>query len=191
MCVPWFCSSVPNLYKKNLGGVLYHHPPSGEKKRTPILMFLSLFLLFIIYYGIHLTQYSHKWWFCSNDDPIFGNVSLGSADEFWSSSKEVTNSPGKSFTTTVDSPSRGIGALRSISEHLEIKREYEQQDNQSFTLSYEKLDGSTSHGLHNVELPGDKSKSIIQEQVWNINMQYDQFFVTYAFNIVNQTKVIM
>ncbi|XWS08339.1 hypothetical protein CRYUN_Cryun41cG0071100 [Craigia yunnanensis] len=32
------------------------------------------------------------------------------------------------------------------------------------TLSYEKLDGSTSHGLHNVELPGDKSKSIVEKQ---------------------------
>ncbi|XVF00294.1 hypothetical protein REPUB_Repub03eG0272400 [Reevesia pubescens] len=99
----------------------------------------------------------------SDDDPIFGNASLGSADELWSSSKEV-NSPGKSFPTSVDSPSLGLGALRSTSEHLEIKREYEQQDNQSFTLSYGKLDGSASHGLQNVEFYGDKNKSIIAEQ---------------------------
>ncbi|XP_022764807.1 protein LNK2-like [Durio zibethinus] len=101
----------------------------------------------------------------SNDDPIFGNVSLGSADELWSSSKEVTNSPGKCFPTTMDSPNLGLGALRSTSESLEIKREYEQQDNQSFTLIYEELDGCTSHGLHNVEFHGDKSKSIIEEQM--------------------------
>ena len=151
-------------------------------------MFLSLFLLFIIYSGIYLTQYSYKWWFCSNDDPIFGNVSLGSADELWS--KEVTSSPGKSFPTTVDSPSLGLGSLRSTSDHLEIKREYEQQDNQPFTLSYGELDGSTSHGVHKVEFPGDKSKSIIEEKVWSINMQYDQLFVTCAFNLDNQTKVI-
>ncbi|XP_022746144.1 protein LNK2-like isoform X2 [Durio zibethinus] len=100
----------------------------------------------------------------SNDDPIFANISLGSADELWSSSKEVTNGPGKSVPTTVDSPSLVIGALTSISEHLQIKGEHEQQDNQSFTLSYGKLHGSTSHGLHNMEFPGDKSKSIIQEQ---------------------------
>ncbi|XVF82022.1 hypothetical protein PTKIN_Ptkin16aG0009400 [Pterospermum kingtungense] len=98
----------------------------------------------------------------SNDDQIFGNVSLGSADELWSSSKDVTNSLGKSFPTIVDSPA--VGALRSISDHLEVKRKYEQQEKQSFTLSYRKLDGSTSHGLHNVEFPGDKSKSIIEEQ---------------------------
>ncbi|KAK6271472.1 hypothetical protein POUND7_008570 [Theobroma cacao] len=101
----------------------------------------------------------------SNDDPIFGNVSLGSADDLWSSSKEVTNSAAKSFPTTVDSPSLGLGALRSTSENLEVKREYEQQDNQPFTLSYEKLDGSTSHGLHHVEFAGDESKSIIEEQM--------------------------
>ncbi|XWS56981.1 hypothetical protein CRYUN_Cryun09bG0132500 [Craigia yunnanensis] len=100
----------------------------------------------------------------SNDDPIFGNVTLGSADEIWSSSKEVTNSPRKSFPTTVDSPSLQLGLLRSTSEHLEIKREYEQQDNQSFTLSYGELDGSTSHGVHNMEFPGEKSKSIMEEQ---------------------------
>ncbi|KAJ6414442.1 hypothetical protein OIU84_003440 [Salix udensis] len=29
----------------------------------------------------------------SNDDPIFGNVNLGNADELWSSSKDITNSP--------------------------------------------------------------------------------------------------
>ncbi|XVF24413.1 hypothetical protein REPUB_Repub13aG0125800 [Reevesia pubescens] len=101
----------------------------------------------------------------SNDDPIFGNVSLGSADELWSSSKEVTNSEGKSFPMTMGSPSLGLGELRSASEHLEIKREYEQQDNQSFTLSYGKLDGSTSHALHNLEFPGYESKSIIEEQM--------------------------
>ncbi|KAK8676094.1 hypothetical protein V6N13_034148 [Hibiscus sabdariffa] len=97
----------------------------------------------------------------SNDDPIFGNVSLGSADELWSSSKDVTNSPGKSFLTTGDSPNP---ALRSTSEHLEVQREYERQDNQTFTLSYGKLDGSTSHGLLNLEFRGDKNKSVMEEQ---------------------------
>ncbi|XP_022742067.1 protein LNK2 isoform X2 [Durio zibethinus] len=100
----------------------------------------------------------------SNDDPIFGNGSLGSADELWPSSKEITNSPGKSFPTTMDSSSLGLGALRSTSERSEIKRKYEQQDNQSFTLSYGEMVGSPSHDVHNVEFPGDKSKSIIEEQ---------------------------
>ncbi|KAK8671327.1 hypothetical protein V6N13_037923 [Hibiscus sabdariffa] len=99
----------------------------------------------------------------SNDDPIFGSTSLGTADEFWSSSKEVTNCPGKSFPTTFDSPSLALGALKSTSENMEVKREYLQEDNLSITLSYGKLDGSTSHGLHNVEFPGDKSKSVGEE----------------------------
>ncbi|KAL4333256.1 hypothetical protein GQ457_07G019500 [Hibiscus cannabinus] len=102
----------------------------------------------------------------SNDDPIFGNVSLGSASELWSSSKEVTDCPGKSFPRTVDFPGLEIGALKSASEHLEIKSEYEQQNNQLFSLSYGKLDGFTSHGLHNEDFPGDKRKSIIEEQVY-------------------------
>ncbi|GMI80319.1 NIGHT LIGHT-INDUCIBLE AND CLOCK-REGULATED GENE 2 [Hibiscus trionum] len=96
----------------------------------------------------------------SNDDPIFGNVSLGTADELWSSSKEVTNCPGKSFPTTVDSPSLALGALKSTSENLEVKRENKQEDNLFITLNYGKLDGSTSHGLRNVEFPRDKSKSV-------------------------------
>ncbi|KAK8661950.1 hypothetical protein V6N13_091538 [Hibiscus sabdariffa] len=99
----------------------------------------------------------------SNDDPIFGSASLGTADELWSSSKEVTNCPGKSFPSTFDSPSLALGALKSTSENLEVKREYMQEDNLSITLSYGKLDGSTSHGLHNVEFPGDKSKSVGEE----------------------------
>ncbi|KAE8669887.1 hypothetical protein F3Y22_tig00112215pilonHSYRG00222 [Hibiscus syriacus] len=97
----------------------------------------------------------------SNDDPIFGNVSLGSADGLWSSSKEVTNSPGKSSLTNLDYPNP---ALRSTSGHLEVQRGYERQENQSFTLSYGKLDDSTSHGLHNLELRGDKSKSVMEKQ---------------------------
>ncbi|OMP03633.1 hypothetical protein CCACVL1_02336 [Corchorus capsularis] len=100
----------------------------------------------------------------SNDDPLFGNVSLGTGDELWSSSKDVTNSPAKSFPTNVDSPNLGLGALRSTPEHLEVKREYEQQNSQSFTLGYANLDESSSHGLHHVKFPHDKSKSITEEQ---------------------------
>ncbi|XVF82010.1 hypothetical protein PTKIN_Ptkin16aG0008600 [Pterospermum kingtungense] len=118
--------------------------------------------VFVDYSWANIGSFDDLDWIFSNDDQIFGNVSLGSADELWSSSKDVTNSLGKSFPTIVDSPA--VGALRSISDHLEVKRKYEQQEKQSFTLSYRKLDGSTSHGLHNVEFLGDKSKSIIEEQ---------------------------
>ncbi|KAE8662570.1 Agglutinin-like protein ALA1, putative isoform 1 [Hibiscus syriacus] len=99
----------------------------------------------------------------SNDYPIFGSLNLGNADELWSSSKEATNCPEKSFPTIVDSPSLALGVLKSTSENLEVKREYNQKDTLSITLSYGKLDGSTSHGLHNVEFPGDRNKSVCEE----------------------------
>ncbi|KAE8711872.1 Agglutinin-like protein ALA1, putative isoform 1 [Hibiscus syriacus] len=99
----------------------------------------------------------------SNDDPIFGSLSLGNADELWSSSKEATNCPGNFFPTIMDSPSLALGALKSTSENLEVKRKYKQEDNLSITLSYGNLDGSTSHGPQNVEFPGDRSKSECEE----------------------------
>lgn len=60
----------------------------------------------------------------SNDDPIFGHASLGSSEELWSSSKNVTSSPEKSLPLSVDSPSLGVGELKSTSEPLEVKADY-------------------------------------------------------------------
>lgn len=55
---------------------------------------------FFLTNDIHWTAYPHKWQFCSNDDPIFGQASLSDADELWSSSsKEMPNSPIKLFPT--------------------------------------------------------------------------------------------
>ncbi|OAY53472.1 hypothetical protein MANES_04G165400v8 [Manihot esculenta] len=107
----------------------------------------------------------------SNDDPIFGTVSLSNADELWSSSKDVTNSPGKSFPIYAASPSLGLGPLRNTSESSEIKSECIQDDDQTYTLDYGKVNDPASHGLQNacavfdhVKYAGGKSKPTVKEQ---------------------------
>ncbi|KDO41923.1 hypothetical protein CISIN_1g0050322mg, partial [Citrus sinensis] len=76
----------------------------------------------------------------SNDDPIFGNVSLGTA-ELWSSSNDVTNSPIKSFPLSEDHPNLELGALNNTSEHV-----------------------STHSTLDHVEYAGVKSMSFEKDQ---------------------------
>ncbi|KAF9686396.1 hypothetical protein SADUNF_Sadunf03G0154200 [Salix dunnii] len=90
----------------------------------------------------------------SNDDPIFGNVNLGNADELWSSSKDITNSPVKPIPLSVAS-----------------REEYAQEEDQLFTLGYEKMNDPASHGLQNtgasldhVESDGGKNKPVLKEQ---------------------------
>ncbi|GAV79018.1 hypothetical protein CFOL_v3_22483 [Cephalotus follicularis] len=107
----------------------------------------------------------------SNDEPIFGNVSLDSADELWSSSEDVTNSPVKSFPLATDSSSLALGALSNPSGHLEIKKEDEQPDGPLFTLGYMKMNDPASDALQNahiildhVEYPGGKSNPTVKEQ---------------------------
>ncbi|KAH8512682.1 hypothetical protein H0E87_006102 [Populus deltoides] len=85
----------------------------------------------------------------SNDDPIFGNVNLGNADELWSSSKYTTNSPVKPFPISVAS----------------------REEDQLFALGYGKMNDPASHGLQNtqasldhVEYDEGKNKPILKEQ---------------------------
>ncbi|KAL3599646.1 hypothetical protein D5086_007564 [Populus alba] len=85
----------------------------------------------------------------SNDDPIFGNVNLGNADELWSSSKCTTNSPVKPFPISVAS----------------------REEDQLFALGYGKMNDPASHGLQNtqasldhVEYDEGKNKPILKEQ---------------------------
>lgn len=62
--------------------------------------------------SIGLHAYPHKWQFCSNDDPIFGQVSLSDTDELWSSSsKDLHSSPRKLFPT-VESKNLDSGSSR-------------------------------------------------------------------------------
>lgn len=125
--------------------------------------------------------------FCSNDDPIFGHVSLGSADGLWSSSKDVTNSPVKSFPLSEDSPSLELGALKNTSAHVEVKSEFDHPDDQFLTLSHGKLnnparDLQNAHPiLDNVEYAGGKSKPVGKEQVIKVNLQGDRFFDMFVF----------
>lgn len=83
--------------------------------------------------------------FCSNDDPIFSHVNLDNAGELWSS-KDVSDSPAP---MSLDTPSPA-GGLRNRSEPLEIKADSFHCNDQSFTLSYEKIRGSSFHDIQNV-----------------------------------------
>ncbi|XP_061352881.1 protein LNK2-like isoform X2 [Gastrolobium bilobum] len=78
----------------------------------------------------------------SNNDPIFGHVSLDNSDELWSS-KDVSNNP---EPVHLNSPSLE-GALRT--EPLEIKEEYVQCNDQSYALSHEKIGGPASLVIQN------------------------------------------
>ncbi|XP_024013431.1 protein LNK2 isoform X2 [Eutrema salsugineum] len=72
----------------------------------------------------------------SNDVPIFGDGSLSGADELWSSSKDVLNSPSKSLPSILDSQDIG----------LDIRTKFEQQENQQFPLTG-KANGPLSHSV--------------------------------------------
>ncbi|MED6216209.1 hypothetical protein PIB30_005474 [Stylosanthes scabra] len=78
----------------------------------------------------------------SNDDPIFGNVTLDNSDELWSS-KDVNNSPAVDATTPA-------GSLRNRCEPLEIKEEHAQRNDQPFALSYGKVGGAASKDIQNL-----------------------------------------
>ncbi|KAG9150678.1 hypothetical protein Leryth_008140 [Lithospermum erythrorhizon] len=60
----------------------------------------------------------------SNDDPIFGDASLGNVDELWSSSKDVTRSPDKSIPLSFEAPSLDVNALPTLSGQLAIPSEF-------------------------------------------------------------------
>ncbi|CAK7336558.1 unnamed protein product, partial [Dovyalis caffra] len=90
----------------------------------------------------------------SNDDPIFGNVNLGNADELWSSSKDTTNSPAKPFPISVAS-----------------RQDYAQEDDELFTPGYSKMNDPASYclqdtqaSLDHAEYDGGKTKPILKEQ---------------------------
>ncbi|KAF5733627.1 hypothetical protein HS088_TW16G00067 [Tripterygium wilfordii] len=113
----------------------------------------------------------------SNDDPIFGTVNLGDANELWSSSKDVTSSPLKSFPASVGSPSLGLGILKSAPEQFEIKREHVEVDDKSCTLGYGKPEIPAPHGLQIAQAildtgdrAGGKSKTKEKDQKMDLNL---------------------
>ncbi|XP_059651960.1 protein LNK2 isoform X2 [Cornus florida] len=107
----------------------------------------------------------------SNDDSMFGHVSLANADELWSSSNDVTSTQEKSFPLSMDSPNLGSGALNRTTENFEIKTEHMLYPDQSFTPAYEKINHPTSHPQQNgqanmshIEYTGSESKTLKKEK---------------------------
>ncbi|KAK7343143.1 hypothetical protein VNO80_26106 [Phaseolus coccineus] len=84
----------------------------------------------------------------SNDDPIFGHVSLENSAELWSS-KDTSNC---SVPIHLEAPTQA-SASRNSSEPLEIKTEYVQQNGQSFSPSFKRIGDSSSHDIQNA--PGN------------------------------------
>lgn len=133
----------------------------------------------------------------SNNDAVFGHVSLGNPDELWSSSRDVANTAAKSLTISSELPSLGQGTLSNTSQELEIKTEYV-QDDLSCGLHYGKTDDSTSQSLRSVheilehvEDAGGKSKPIAKKQT-DLDMLGQTTIVTSrsaADNIANQNEV--
>lgn len=97
----------------------------------------------------------------SNDDSIFGHVSLGNADALWSSSKDVTNISG-------GTPSLGLKTLRTASQPHELSSASMQHENHSYIPGYRKMKDPEVHGLDaslkQVECSGGKSKPIVEEK---------------------------
>ncbi|RDX69660.1 Protein LNK2 [Mucuna pruriens] len=79
-----------------------------------------------------------------NDDPIFGHVNLENSDVLWSS-KDVSNS---TVSIHLAAPS-SASVLKSRSETLEIKAEYVQQNDQSFSPRFKRTGDSSSHDIQN------------------------------------------
>ncbi|PON98818.1 agglutinin-like protein [Trema orientale] len=103
----------------------------------------------------------------SNNDAVFGHASLGHADELWSSSRDVSNSPVK-FSSEL--PSLSPNTLRNTSQQQEIKTEFVQEDGLG-SLRYGETDDFTSQNLQSasaildhVEAAVGKSKRTAKEQ---------------------------
>ncbi|KAI8545956.1 hypothetical protein RHMOL_Rhmol07G0078100 [Rhododendron molle] len=110
----------------------------------------------------------------SDDDQIFGHVSLGKDDRPWSSFKESTCTAEKSFPLCMDSTSLDLGTAGSTSGHFKIKTEYVQDQDQSFTQGFGKMSFLSSHAqnnvharAHQVDFMGGTSKFVAKEKVSN------------------------
>ncbi|XP_010515978.1 PREDICTED: protein LNK2 isoform X2 [Camelina sativa] len=100
----------------------------------------------------------------SNDVPIFGDGSLSGADELWSSSKDVSNSP-KSLSSILDPQDLG----------LDIRTEFEKQENQQFLVTG-KANGLSSQSMSSVhatlkaeQYRENKGQHSVQDQPYQQN----------------------
>lgn len=124
----------------------------------------------------------------SNDESLYGSANLDSADELWSSSKNVTFSPIKSVSGCADSPTLRSKPLICASEGVEVKAEYVQPDH-SVRLAYKEMnDHASPHLQHSqilkkVEDPVGMSKAGLDNQT-NVGMEEKATAVNSGF-VVN------
>lgn len=109
--------------------------------------------------------------FCSNQDPLFGNMSVGQADELWSPSKDVTSSPLGTTPLSGDSSDPPFGALRASIDQSEVKADEYMLDS-SQPLGYKKPSENPSQvpqdvqaSLDIIEHFGGKSNLLGKEKV--------------------------
>ena len=107
----------------------------------------------------------------SNDETMFSNASFNNANELWSSSKDVANSPVKSFSMSVDSHDVEPGGLSSACDYLEMKPEYDQGDGKLYNLGHGKTNNSASFRsesqstfVKSTDVKRDTDKPIIRDQ---------------------------
>lgn len=123
---------------------------------------------------IHLTEYSHKWWFCSNDD-IDGNTSLGSTDELWSSPKDLIVEVAKSSSAVLGSTNWEFGALGNSSANIKINSKYLHNENPCVTPGCQKADSVSPYphqtiGRHvEQEEYAVDSTGLVEEKVQPVN----------------------
>lgn len=74
-----------------------------------------------------------------------------------------------------------LGALKNTSDHRQAKLEFDQQDDQLFSLSHEIMNNpplrlQNTHGIgDHGECPGVKSKPLVKEQVMPVKFHCSQF----------------
>ncbi|XP_051152345.1 protein LNK2 isoform X2 [Andrographis paniculata] len=89
--------------------------------------------------------------FSNNDDPIFGDISVGNTDELWSSSKDIPGSPRVPTPLSGDSADSPLGALKNSVNQPVSNTQYTQDPSQSFASGYDKLNEITYHAPQDVQ----------------------------------------
>ncbi|CAI0461811.1 unnamed protein product [Linum tenue] len=109
----------------------------------------------------------------SNDDSIFGNVHLGNSDEMWSSSKEVSSSPEKSFPLSTESPSFKVVVPGGTSEHYGARTGYAQQEEQQVALGYARASDQTCSAAQSEHAAGKSAEYGGADNNVTVNEQTD------------------
>ncbi|KAL7120419.1 hypothetical protein ACP275_02G121500 [Erythranthe tilingii] len=101
----------------------------------------------------------------SNNDPIFGDSSVGNVDELWPSSKDVTSSPLGHNPLCGDSFDLQLGASRTSIDESEIKDQHMLDPSQSFISGYEKLNAIASQAPEDVQFKDQRQKRLLKGQM--------------------------